>query len=74
MSGVIILLWVLVPTALFLAVALSVASIGVRTKNADLRKKTTAPEKPDGWSGLLLNVRGLNGSCDMTSGRRGVDR
>jgi hypothetical protein len=38
-----IMLWVLVPTALFLATVFYVVSIGFRTRHADLRSEPPAP-------------------------------
>lgn len=60
-----IVLWVLVPMALFLVMALYVVSIGYRTRSVDLRGEVPPPEEPGrGPSPLtrlsLLTVRGLN--------------
>ncbi|NVI90497.1 hypothetical protein [Actinomadura sp. BRA 177] len=56
----IILLWILVPAALFLTMALYVISIGFRTRNANLRGEPPVPAEPGPWP-ALLTVRGLNG-------------
>ncbi|GAA1823361.1 hypothetical protein [Actinomadura chokoriensis] len=54
-----IVLWVLVPMALFLVMALYVVSIGYRTRYVDLR--TEVPSAEESGRGLsLLTVRGLN--------------
>ncbi len=47
----IILLWILVPAALFLTMALYVISIGFRTRNANLRGEPPVPAEPGPWPG-----------------------
>ncbi|GAA1874681.1 hypothetical protein [Actinomadura bangladeshensis] len=66
MSSIIILLWIAVPAALFLTMALYVLNIGLRTRNVDLRSMHSDRG--------LLTVRGLNESCDTISGHCGEDR
>ncbi|WP_396452486.1 hypothetical protein [Actinomadura sp.] len=55
----IILLWVLVPAALFLATVFYVVSIGFRTRHADLRSEPLTPVETGRWPSLVT-VRGLN--------------
>ncbi|MFB4310826.1 hypothetical protein [Actinomadura sp. GTD37] len=54
-----IMLWVLVPVALFLTLALYVLALGHRTKNVDLRSEPPAPVETGPWP-ALVTVRGLN--------------
>lgn len=68
-----IILWIVVPAALFLAMALYVIGIGLRTRNADLRRMPPASVET-GRGPSLLTVRGLDGPRDMASGHRGEGR
>ena len=52
-------LWILAPAALFLTLALYVLSIGLRTRNVDLRSEAPAPADTGSWP-VLLTHRGLN--------------
>jgi hypothetical protein len=55
-----IMLGVLVPGVLFLVTVLYVVSVGVRTRNADLRSMPLPPAET-GRGPSLLTVRGLDG-------------
>ncbi|NKZ04875.1 hypothetical protein [Actinomadura latina] len=56
-----IMLWVLVPPALFLTLLLYVFSFGFRTRNVDLRAEpSTPPEAGPSYRPVVVTVRGLN--------------
>lgn len=60
MSSIIVLLWVVVPAALFLAAVLCVMSIGYWTNRVDLRSESHEEATTTLWLSLAT-VRGLNG-------------